>query len=136
MNDQNNQELVQQAYSNFKSGNIESLLGLMSDDISWELPKIENVPFSGTRKGKEAVREFFAILASEQDVVEFNPMKFIAQGDQVVCLGNYKWRTHDRQEWQGEWAQIFTIRNGKVVSFHEYTDTAAAAAVYKKRMMA
>mgnify|MGYP003297239012 CR=1 FL=1 len=137
MNEQDQLEIVKKAYSNFKSGDIESLLNQMSEDIDWELPKIENVPFSGKRRGKEAVREFFRTLASEQDALEFNPMEFIVQGDKVVTLGNYVWKTREGgHQYGGEWAHVFIVRNGKIASFHEYMDTAAAANAFKKGVMA
>ena len=42
-----NKAIVQQAYNNFKAGNIDALLNLLSDDIAWDLPEIKNVPFGG-----------------------------------------------------------------------------------------
>ena len=137
MNEQDQIGLVKQVYSYFQSGDIESMLKMMSDDIEWGLPTIENVPFSGPRRGKEPVREFFRMLASEQDVLEFKPKEFIAQGEKVVSLGHYEWKTREGgHQYGSDWAHVFTIRNGKFVAFHEYTDTAAAAKAYKKGVMA
>lgn len=137
MKDQDQLALVKQAYSLFQNNEIESLLKLMSNDIEWDLPKVENVPFSGKRRGIEQVREFFNILASEQDVLEFNPREYLAQGDRVVCLGNYAWKTKESgQQYGSEWAHIFDVRNGKITAFREYMDTAAEAKAYKKRVMA
>lgn len=137
MNNQDQIRIVQQAYSSFKSGDLQTLLGLMSDDINWELPQIENVPFSGKRRGKDQVKEFFSTMASVQETVEFNPMEFISQEDKVVALGNYQWKAKESgKQFGGEWAHVFTVRNGKIASFHEYMDTAAAAKAYKKEVMA
>ena len=47
MSEQENIAVVQQAYNNFKTGNIQALLALLSDDVEWELPEVENVPFTG-----------------------------------------------------------------------------------------
>ena len=132
MNEQSQIELVKQGYDHFKNGDIESLLNLMSDDIQWESPKVDNVPFSGKHQGKQMVREFFQQLASEQDAIEFMPMEFIAQGDKVVCLGRDEWKTKDGHGFGGDWAHVFTVRDGKVVAVHEYLDTAAAAAAYSR----
>ncbi|MGH9883346.1 MAG: nuclear transport factor 2 family protein [Pyrinomonadaceae bacterium] len=51
MSEYENTNLVQQVYENFKSGDIKALLNLLSDDIEWQLPEIENVPFAGKRRG-------------------------------------------------------------------------------------
>ena len=61
MSDENRQ-LVEQAYANFKAGDIPTLLQSMSEDITWQTPEVENVPFSGKRQGRGAVGEFFSIL--------------------------------------------------------------------------
>jgi ketosteroid isomerase-like protein len=132
MSEQENTKVVAQAYESFKSGDIQSLLDLLSDDIEWELPNIENVPFAGKRHGREEVGEFFKSLADSQEVQHFEPTEFIAQGDTVVALGHYRWRvTSTGREFEGDWAHVFTIRNGKVSKMHEYTDTAAAASAYQ-----
>lgn len=137
MSEQENIKIVQQAYANFESGDIESLLGLLSDDIQWQLPDIENVPFAGTRQGREAVMQFFSSLAEAQEVLEFDPRDFIASENKVVVLGHYQWRVKATgQEYGGDWAHVFTVRDGKVAGFHEYTDTAVAAKAYQKAMSA
>ena len=135
MNEQNNTNLVQRAYSCFKAGDIKSLLDLMANDIQWELPKIENVPFTGSRRGINSVNEFFTTLAQAQDVIEFSPKEFIAQGNKVIALGYYKWRAKESGlQFDSEFAHVFTVENNKVVAFHEYMDTAAFAAAYSKEL--
>lgn len=137
MKDQDPLALVKHGYSLFQNNDIESLLKLMSDDIDWNIPTIENVPFSGRRHGNEQVREFFQILAAEQDVIEFSPREFIAQGDRVVCLGHFEWKTKEgSHQYGGDWAHVFEVRDGKIVAFQEYMDTAAAANAFKKGVMA
>jgi uncharacterized protein len=137
MNEQENTRLIQQVYGNFDSGDIQSLLGALSEDIQWQLPEIENVPFAGKRQGREAVGQFFASLAEAQDVLEFAPKDFIASENKVVVLGHYQWRVKATgQEYEGDWAHVFTVGDGKIVGFHEYTDTAAAANAYQKAMSA
>ena len=73
MSERNNTAIAQQAYDNFKKGDIQALLNLMSDDIIWELPEIEDVPIAGSRSGRDAVGEFFAMVARDQDVIVFEP---------------------------------------------------------------
>lgn len=92
MNEQENTRLAQQAYERFKTGDIQSLLDLYADDVEWELPAIESVPFTGKRQGRAAVADFFQAVNEAQEVLSFNPQEFIAQGDKVVVLGNYSWR--------------------------------------------
>jgi uncharacterized protein len=136
MSDQN-KEIVRQAYENFKSGNIESLLGQLSDTVEWQLAEIENVPFAGKRSGREEVGQFFSLLAEDQEVLQFEPQEFVAEGEKVVALGQYSWRVKSTgREYGGQWAHVFTIRDGKITGFNEYMDTAAAAAAHQKALTA
>lgn len=132
-----NRNIVEQAYNNFKVGNIEALLNLMSDNVTWTLPEMEGVPFAGTRTGRASVGEFFATVGALQEVLDFEPRELIAEGDKVVALGSYEWRViANGREFSGEFAHAWTIRDGKVVAFHEYTDTAACTNAYRKAMSA
>ena len=137
MSEQENTRLVQQVYENFKRGDIKALLNLLSHNIEWQLPEIENVPFAGTRRGQEQMGEFFASLVETQEVQHFQPREFIAQGDKVVALGHYAWLVKSTgREFGGDFAHVFTVHDGKVLRFHEYMDTAAVAAAHRKESSA
>ncbi|HAF12249.1 MAG TPA: ketosteroid isomerase [Blastocatellia bacterium] len=132
-----NKAIVEQAYNNFKTGNIEALLNLMVDDVTWTLPEMEGAPFGGKRTGRAAVAEFFATVNTSQEPLRFEPRELIAEGDKVVALGSYEWRVRaSGREFGADFAHAWTIQNGKVVAFHEYTDTAACANAYRKAMSA
>jgi uncharacterized protein len=104
----------------------------MSEDITWQLPEIENVPFAGKRQGRGAVGEFFSALASLQDARSFEPREFIAQGDKVVVLGHYVWQVRaNGRTYESDFAHVFTVRGGQIAAFHEYTDSAAAAKAFR-----
>ena len=80
MSEHENRQFVEQAYANFKAGDIPTLLQSMSEDITWQLPEVENVPFAGKRQGRGAVGEFFSTLASLQDARSFEEREFITSG--------------------------------------------------------
>ena len=133
MSEQQNTKLVQEAYAAFQRGDIASILNMMADDVSWFLPGPKDViPFVGQRRGRQQVADFFSKLAEMQDVERFEPQEFVAQGDVVVALGHYKWRVKSTsRSFESDWAHVFTIRNGKVVKFHEYYDTNAGVEAYR-----
>jgi len=132
-----NKDIVNQAYTNFKTGNIDALVALMADDVTWTLPEMEGVPFAGARTGRASVAEFFQCVGASQEALRFEPRELIAEGDKVIALGNYQWRVKSNsREFGGDFAHAWTIRGGKVVEFHEYTDTAACIAAHQKAMSA
>ncbi len=131
MNEQENTKLVAKTYELFKSGDIETLLGMYSDDVSWETPKVENMPFGGKVSGRDKVAEFFTVLDEHEEFPVFEPTEFIAQGDKVVVLGHFTVRVKStNKEFTSEFAHIVTVADGKITDFYEFSDTAAATRAY------
>jgi ketosteroid isomerase-like protein len=132
MSQEQNTGLVQDAYAAFQRGDIAALLSLLTDDVSWFVPGPKDViPFLGQRRGRDQVKQFFSLLADLQESEEFDPRQTIAQGDQVVSLGHYRWRVKSTgRRFESDFAHVFTFRNGKISGFHEYTDTHAAVNAY------
>jgi ketosteroid isomerase-like protein len=85
MNVQPNTQLVLQIYESIKAGDIEALLKPFAEDVVWQLPEMENVPFAGTWHGSEGVRKFMGNVFEVQDIIEFEPEESFAKGDKVVC---------------------------------------------------
>ena len=137
MSPQDNTTIAKQAYEEFKTANIPALLDLVSDGVEWVLPDVAGVDVSGTRRGRAGVAEFFKTLDQSQEVVRFEPREFVAQGDKVVALGNYTFRVKGtRRQFTSDWAHVFTIQNGKIARFQEFTDTAAVATAYQQQAAA
>ena len=55
MREQENARLVQQVYQNVKAGAIQSVLNFLAEDVQWQLPEMENVPFAGSWQGRQQV---------------------------------------------------------------------------------
>lgn len=137
MSQQENIEVVQQAYNAFKTGDIETLLNTFTEDIEWYTPEAEHVPFGGKHHGREEVAKFFAGLDENEEVQQFEPREFITQGNMVIVLGSYeaKVKATDRI-YHLEWAHVFSISDGQIASFHEYVDSYAGYKAYQKVMTA
>ncbi|MEO7674658.1 MAG: nuclear transport factor 2 family protein [Pyrinomonadaceae bacterium] len=126
MNEQENTDIVRRTYELFKSGDIETLFSMYSDDVVWHVPEMENVPYAGTITGRQNVVDFFALLDETEENLTFDTREFIAQGDKVVVSGNFSWRVKStNKEYASEFAHIVTVGGGKITGFHEYLDTAA-----------
>ena len=137
MNEQNNIAVIQQAFACFGQGDVPGILNTLADDVRWWVAPVANVPYTGARSGHAGAAEFFALLAQCEDVLQFEPRDFIAQGDQVVVRGQYAGRVKETgREFSTYFIHIFTVRDGKIVNFDEYTDTAAIAAAFVKAQTA
>ncbi len=127
MNEQENTKLAGQMYETFNAGDIESFLNLFSDDVVWQSPEIENVPLNGKFSGRENLAGFISGIDKYEEFLKMEPTEFIAQGDRVVVLGNYlaRSKTTDKQ-YATDFAHIITVADGKITSFYEFFDNAAA----------
>jgi uncharacterized protein len=125
--EEQNLRVVRDAYAAFLRSDLAALLAVLSDDVEWRIPGPPDVlPFAGTHRGRKQVGEFFATLGGALEFEVFEPREFIAQRDKVVVLG----RRRDRFRKTGraaetEWAEVFTLRDGRITSYVVYSDTAA-----------
>jgi ketosteroid isomerase-like protein len=125
MGEQENIKVVQDAYAAFGRNDVPGLLNHMTEDIDWQMFGPQELPTGGPRKGKPEVSRFFKEVGETWNFEKFEPRQFIAQGDMVVALGFYSGTAKSNGRTFGsEFAHVFTVRNGKVVKFREYTDTA------------
>lgn len=132
MNEQANIALAKQCYDCYAQGDIQRLLGLFARDIEWTLPEVEGIPFTGKRRGQAQVGEFFKLLSDRQEARVFQPDEYIAQGDKVVVLGHCTFTVKATGiDYSDEWTHVFTVANGKVTQFKEYSDTYKAAQAYQ-----
>lgn len=132
MNEQRNIELIKQAYDAYKRGDIQQLLACVDDQVEWELPETPGAPFTGKRRGCEPVREVFRMQQELMTVREFTVNEFIAQGDKVVVLGHGAWTVKDTgQDFESDWVDVFTIKNGSIAAFRDFMDTGAALKAFQ-----
>lgn len=133
MSESANTQVVKDAYAAFQRGDIDAVLALVDDNVEWEAVKGTEgvVPTAGLRRGRRGVAEFFSQLAASGEFQSFEPREFVAQGDQVVSIGEYEMtvRSTSRRV-KAEWVMVFTIRNGRIARFREWTDSAQLIRAY------
>ncbi|HEY8225920.1 MAG TPA: nuclear transport factor 2 family protein [Pyrinomonadaceae bacterium] len=132
MSEQDNVQFVRNAYDAFKRGDIDAVLNTLADDIEWISPGPPDImPTAGTRRGRQAVKEFFAVLSQQEDVEVFEPQEFIAQGDKVVAILKYRGRVKATgKPAEATLVHVFDFANGKVKRFREFFDTASVLPAY------
>ena len=125
-----NVQVVQEIYAAFGRGDLPAMLAHVAEDIDWYVQGPPDVSaLYGRRRSREEVAQFFAAMAQEQDIEAFELQEFVAQGATVVVLGHYRARMKATGKTEEtEFAHVHTFREGKVVRFREYADTAAAVA--------
>lgn len=126
---ESNVAVVRQGYEAFGRGDIQTLLSLLAENVEWTSPGPADLPTAGKRGGRQAVGEFFKVVNELFDFQRFEPKTFIADADRVVVLGESTVRVKATGKvLDDQWAHVFTLRAGQVVSFQEYIDTADTVA--------
>jgi hypothetical protein len=102
-----------------------------AEDATWEYPG--DLPLSGTYRGIDAiVNEFLggaaALMAPGAGVV-LELTNVVAEGDQVVAEWTSRATARNGGAYRNRNAGIFTVRDGKIVSVREYTDTQHVAQI-------
>lgn len=132
MDTEQNKQLVMEGYRRFQDKDVEGVLERFSDNVEWVGPELDCAPFSGNYHGKNDVRQFFAKLDASQEAIRFEPVSFIAEGDKVVVTGHARWHVKSTGlDYDSDWVHVFTVRDGKVVHFQQYVDTAAAEHAFR-----
>jgi ketosteroid isomerase-like protein len=115
---------VRSVYQAFAAGNIPAVLAALSPDIRWT--EAEGGPYGGVFIGPKAVLEnVFMKLGGEWDGFAAVPAEFVTEGATVVALGEYSGSYKATgKSFRAPFAHVWKFKDGKAVSFHQYTDTA------------
>lgn len=122
-------QVVQQAYAAFGRGDIDAILGMLTDDIEWRFLASEGVPSAGRFSGKRQVQQWFGRLAETDEILKFEPREFLEGPNHVTVLGWEQTRPRPKgRVFESEWVHVFTFRDGKVSRWIGTLDTAAYVA--------
>lgn len=121
--------LVERVYSAVAAGDRDAVRSLLSDQLRWRQAGSQ-VPAAGEeRTGADAlIREVIDPLEQEWDDFRESVDALVDAHDTVVSTGTYL-ATHRRtgRALRAEFCHIWTIEQGRVTAFRQYTDTAAFA---------
>ena len=132
MHEQENLEVIHQAYEAFGQGDVAGVLALLAEDVRWSTPGPPDVvPYAGSRTGREQVSGYFEAFGGAVEVTDFEPRKFFCEEDMVVVLGHYAFRvTSTGKAVDTDWVHAFTLKDGKITEFRGYEDSAAVVAAF------
>ena len=129
-----NVELLKKGYalwSDSKADSAQHWLDLMAEDVQWRSlgDGAAGAEFSKACRSKAEVRSYFEQLTGEWKLISYEANEYIAQGDRVVMLGNCEWESKTNgKRVKTPKADVFRLREGKIVDFMEYYDTAQVVA--------
>jgi ketosteroid isomerase-like protein len=119
--------VVRKGYEAFTAGDMETLMSLLDDNIEWIQPGESAI--SGTYHGKGELSEYISRMAEKSTTV--SPHRFLAGGDTVIVLSETTAGGETSQD-----ADVFTLRDGKLVRAQVYGDTAIMERGFGKKQLA
>ena len=120
-----NRDLIQGLYDAFARGDAGHVLGCLHADVQWMEaeggPLADRNPYSSPMAVGEGV---FGRILGQFDDFSARPESLVAGGDTVLAQGRYG-GTHKESGavLDAQFAHVWTIRDGKVSRFQQYTDT-------------
>lgn len=121
-----NLQVIQDLYGAFAKGDIETVLGSMDAKIEWsEAEGLVYDPGKAFVGPEEVLNGVFARIPGDFDGFTVTPSNFIDGGDTIVVEARYRgtWKATGN-ELDAQVAHVFEFRDGKIVRFQQYTDTA------------
>jgi len=121
-----NREFVQSLYDAFARGDADIVLAGLAPDVEWN--EAEGSPYADLnpyRGPDEVGNGVFGRLLADYDEFSVQPSQLMEDGNMVVALGRYQ-GTHraSGQRLDAPFAHAWTVQDGKVTAFQQYTDTA------------
>jgi uncharacterized protein len=133
MAEQENEQIVRQAYNAYLTADLEAVLNLCSEDTEWLACGPPNdLPYAGLHRGRQQVARYFAILDDKEESDHLIAQEFITSGDKVIVFGNYTARVNaNGKRFETDFVHVFTVRDGKITNFRDFYDTAVVVEAYR-----
>jgi ketosteroid isomerase-like protein len=137
MNEEGNIGLVRKIYAAFGAGDVKTILDHVADDAQWINHGPATIPYAGSRSGKMEIRGFFQAIGDSTTGGKVLAENFLARGETVVVTGRYTARVRDTgADIDTPVAHLFTVRDGKVVKWEGFSDSARVAEAHTGRAAA
>jgi ketosteroid isomerase-like protein len=119
---------IYQRWGDSKGGSVDEFMNLCADNIAFgslAQGTPEGARYLTGYDSRAALKEYFAGLARDWDMLDWRTNEFIAQGDRVVVLVHCKWRYKKTGKVVSTpKVDVWRFADGKAVEFFEFYDTA------------
>ena len=120
-----NIEATKAIYAAVPAGDVDTAMRLLDPEVRITYYGTEAIPYAGDYRGIEQAMTFFTTVAQTIEIVEMEPWKFIAQGEDLATWGRQRFRRlATGREWESEFAHIITLRDGRWLHFRDFMNSA------------
>lgn len=123
-----NYEIIKAHYEASDRGDLEGMLAPLAPDARWT--EMAGFPYAGTYIGPEEVRRgVFERIGAEWEGYTAAIADLVDGGDTIVGLGTYSGTNRATGRFfEARVAHVWRLRDGRVVAFEQFTDTALVRA--------
>jgi len=126
-----NSQRVRAIYESFARGDVPAVLGSLDPGIVWN--EAESIAYADRNpyRGPQSVLDgVFMRIGRDWNDFRVNIGQVVDGGDVVVALGRYTATNKTTgKPLDAQFAHVWTFRDGKIVGFQQYADTAQFARV-------
>jgi ketosteroid isomerase-like protein len=117
-----NVELLRRFYESFNQGDLDSVLELCTEDVEvYKDPEVVDMVAASTPRGLERVAQYLRGWLDSWSEYHARPQEFLQTGEDVAALTQLRARGKNSQfEIEGEMADVFTVRDGRIARFRLY----------------
>jgi ketosteroid isomerase-like protein len=128
-----NTTTVQELYQAFGRGDVDTILGRLTDDVDWAADTNSTAaPWYGVRHGKDEVRAFFQAFGSTMEVEEFTPFVLAANDDAVLAVVRCRAKARTTgKSIDMNLHHYFKFRDGNIAYYRGTEDSAQTEAALK-----
>lgn len=128
-----NIEATRAIYTAVPAGDVDTVLRHLDPDVRITYYGTETIPYAGDYHGIDEALTFLAKVGQSIEIVEMQPWKFIAQGDDLATWGRQRFRRRDTgHEWETEFAHIISLRDGRWLHFRDFANSALALEAFRQ----
>ena len=134
--EQANLHVVQQMFNAFDQGNIQAGLDIYAENVDFQSPVTRTSPseisWAKPRHSRDEVAEYFKELFDKVQPERLETLWFTAQDDRVIVEGKNRGIVKSTgRSYEHDWVMVFTLRDGEIVRFRHYYDTADIVTAFR-----
>ena len=124
----NQKEVIYRFYAAFENMDIEAINQLLELDCVWTYHGTDDIPFSGTYRGRQEVIEFNRQLKETVDIISFEPQQYIIDENKAAVMGKVLQKIRRNEELvRQSWVHVFSLCNNRIKKVDVFTNTAHVA---------
>jgi ketosteroid isomerase-like protein len=118
-----NVEAIKRFFDGISNKDVEAVLSFYDADCEFTAP--EPLPWGGTYRGHDGIKELFATFMPYWKEIEEYAERIVSSGDDLMAVVRQRGVTRTDTPYDGVLALHFAMRDGKAVRGRGFADTAS-----------